>query len=782
MPTFSTLLRDVGSTLPLITAVTALHAGMYVSVVVIHKIIDYCWYKHPDRAAVVATGAFVAHSVFFRYDASARTDRVLRLAKFLGLVLPLPVLPAHLGTSVPVVDSRIKVATVRPMTHCLDIEEGHGLGEEVSFFEGIRQQCYEAQKARSARLASVQSTLVGRGSDLSVLLPYRNRWLANKSVMASVLRPLTPSFLELPQTSRAALGDSKAVSDCVPESQKFADPPTERDIEMEDLVEQFESMHLCTIPASPSPSIMSLDSFDETPLVVEPFGEDAPAVTDLGDSNVVPIFMPVEVEAISDGNVDMLEGDSSTAFVVVDEYAPGCVQQEENPFNLQHVVEPFVDPAVVLNVPASGLATASMRMTSGLATASMSVTSELASAFKSPVVDNVTSATLSASGSTMRMTSGSAMSMTSGLASASMSSGSGLASASTDLASGSAMRKTSGSAMSNMTSGLASASMSSGFGLATASTDLASGSAMRKTSGSAMSNMTSGLASASMSSGFGLATASTDLASGSAMRKTSGSVMSQGSGHLASGLASASTRMTSGSAMSMTSGLASASMSSLPAVVSVIDPSVSTPQENNCDFNFTFLFDPSLPPAVSSAPPPPSSTSSSFTFSFPAPSSSSSLPEASVAQLAVVEDEAGEVVGELGVDLLEALATVSEMSDEDYEVFKRLYFDEYGVDWDELVNSLMDFCVVRLCFRRLGVVCRAFGLGIVFALWMNLCVVRLRGRFGLAVATLVWFWVSPRRLGRRQVALLVLQGDASGGFGGSSRFRRWQWWGGSKAY
>ncbi|KAI9265179.1 hypothetical protein BDA99DRAFT_604441 [Phascolomyces articulosus] len=74
----------------------------------------------------------------------------------------------------------------------------------------------------------------------------------------------------------------------------------------------------------------------------------------------------------------------------------------------------------------------------------------------------------------------------------------------------------------------------------------------------------------------------------------------------------------------------------------------------------------------------------------------------------------------------------------------------------------MDFCVVRLC-RRLGVVCRAFGLGIVFTLWMNLSVVRLRGRLGLAVAALVWFWVSPRRLGRGQVTLLVLQGNASGG-------------------
>ncbi|KAI9261583.1 hypothetical protein BDA99DRAFT_79915 [Phascolomyces articulosus] len=571
---------------------------MYVSVIVIHKIIDYCWYKHPERAAVVATGAFVAHSVFFRYDASARTDRVLRLAKFFRLVLPLPVLPAQLGTSVPVVESRVRVATVRPMTHCLDIEEGHGLGEEVSFFVKIRQECYEAHKARLERLASVQSTkVVGSIAPAVALLPRRRRRFR---MMASVFRPLTPLNRELPQTSRAELGDSDAVLGHVLE----IDPPTERDIEMEDFVERFESMHLCTIPVSPSPSIMSYDSFDETPPVVEPFVEGASSAADLGDSNVVPIYMPVEVEAIADDGVDMLEGDSSTAFAVVDEYAPGNVQQEENQFNLQHVVDPLVDPTVVLNVPASGLATASMQMTSGLATASMSVTSEPASAFKSPVVDNVTSATLSASGSTMR-----------------------------------------------------------------------------KPSGSVMSNMTSGLASASKSSGFGLATASTDLASGSVKRKTSGSAMSQGSGHLASGLASASTRMTSG--------LASASMSSLPAVVSVVDPSVPTPQKNNHDFNFTFSFDSSLPPALSLVPPPSSSTSSSFTFSFPAPSSSSSLPEASVAQLAVVEDEAGEVVGELGVDLLEALATVSDMSDEDYEVFKRLYFDEYGVDWGELVNSLV---------------------------------------------------------------------------------------------
>ncbi|KAI9251801.1 hypothetical protein BDA99DRAFT_587999 [Phascolomyces articulosus] len=334
MPTFSTLLRDVGSTIPLITAVTVLHVGMYVSVVVIHKIIDYCWYKHPQRAALVASGALVAHSVFFRHNASARTNRVLRLAKFLGLVLPLPVLPAQLGTSVPVVESRVKVVTPRPMTHCLDIEEGHGLGEEVSFF---------AHQARLERLASVQSTkMVGSIAPAVALLPHRHRRFR---MMTSVLRPMTPLNRELPHTSRAVLGDSNAVSGRVPE----VSSPTVRDNEI----------------------IMSLDSFDETPLVVEPFVEGDSAATDLGDSNVVPIFMPVEAEAISDDNVDMLEGNSSTAFVV-DEYAPGYVKQEENPFNLQHVVEPLVDPAVVLNVPASGLATASMRMTSGLATASIS--------------------------------------------------------------------------------------------------------------------------------------------------------------------------------------------------------------------------------------------------------------------------------------------------------------------------------------------------------------------------------------------------------------------------
>ncbi|KAI9265190.1 hypothetical protein BDA99DRAFT_44661 [Phascolomyces articulosus] len=457
------------------------------------------------------------------------------------------------------------------MTHCLDIEEGHGLGEEVPFFVKIRQEGYEAHQARLERLASVQSTkVVGSIAPAVALLPRRHRRFR---MMASVLRPMTPLNRELPQTSRAVLGDSDAVSGRVP---KVA-PPTVRDTEMEDLVKQFESMHLCSDPVSPQAIFMSLDSSDETPFMVEPFVEDTSAAADLGDSNVVPIYMPVEVEAIADGDVDMLGGDSSTSFVVVDEYAPGNVQQEENPFNLQHVVEPLVDPAVVLNVPASGLATASMRMTSGLATASMSVTSELASAFKSPVVDNVTSASPSASGSTMRMTSG--------------------------------------SAMSDKTSELATAFKSSGFGLTSASTDLASGSATRKTSGSAMSGMTSGLASASKSSGFGLATASTDLASSSAMRKTSGSAMSEGFGYSASGSASASSmRKTSGSAMSdMTSGLATASMSSSPADVSVVDRSASTTQNDNQDFDFTFSF--SAPATAShsvpASPTPMSSASSS---------------------------------------------------------------------------------------------------------------------------------------------------------------------------
>ncbi|KAI9265178.1 hypothetical protein BDA99DRAFT_559251 [Phascolomyces articulosus] len=310
MPTFSKLLRDVGSTLPLITTVTVLH--------------------------------------------------------FLGLALPLPVLPAQLGTSVPVVESRVKVVTPRPMTHCLDIEEGHGLGEEVPFFVKIRQEGYEAHQARLERLASVQSTkVVGSIAPAVALLPRRHRRFR---MMASVLRPMTPLNRELPQTSRAVLGDSDAVYGRVPE----VAPPTVRDTEMEDLVKQFESMHLCSDPVSPQASVMSLDSSDETPFMVEPFVEDTSAAAGLGDSNVVPIYMPVEVEAIADDDVDTLGGDSSTSFVVVDEYAPGNVQQEENPFNLQHVVEPLVDPAVVLNVPASGLATASMRMISGLATASMS--------------------------------------------------------------------------------------------------------------------------------------------------------------------------------------------------------------------------------------------------------------------------------------------------------------------------------------------------------------------------------------------------------------------------
>ncbi|KAI9243441.1 hypothetical protein BDA99DRAFT_530444 [Phascolomyces articulosus] len=457
------------SMFPLVVAYCVFLASGVACVAIAHLIIHYCWFVYPDWVLLFAVCALVAYLFFFRLGPMGRARRVIRMSMFLGLIPSFPVLPAHIGTSEPL--QRIPAKVVhRPQTHCRDICEVDGLGP--------------------LRIAEKQSSLVRLES---VQHELRNFFPAPTALLtrtpprrASLLRPMTTSKWKGSHLCRMkfSLGDSVKINYQAPESKE--DSSIVHDTQMEDLVEQFASLHLCSDPVSPPQSLMSLDSYDETPFLVEPIDVDASA--GLADANVVPLFMPVDAVAVLDEDVVMMEGGGSGSSVVVDVLAPGNVQQE-NYVNLQQSVEPDlseVDPGVVLT--ASGLAPAySMRMTSGLATASMSVTSELASAFTSPVVDNVTSASELvglASASSTPSASGSTMQMTSGLASASMSSGFGLATASTDLASGSATRKTSGSAMSE------------GFGR------IASGSA----SASSM-RMTSGLATASMSSASGLAPA-----------------------------------------------------------------------------------------------------------------------------------------------------------------------------------------------------------------------------------------------------------------------------------
>ncbi|KAI9271777.1 hypothetical protein BDA99DRAFT_534250 [Phascolomyces articulosus] len=99
------------------------------------------------------------------------------------------------------------------MAHYLDIEEKHGFGKRVPFFEKTRKKCYKHYKARLEHLASVQSIMVESTTvPAPALLSHRHRRFRS---MASVLRILTPINNELSQTCRAVLDDANAVSDSV---------------------------------------------------------------------------------------------------------------------------------------------------------------------------------------------------------------------------------------------------------------------------------------------------------------------------------------------------------------------------------------------------------------------------------------------------------------------------------------------------------------------------------------------------------------------------------------